>query len=181
MNKKGFTLIELVIVIVILGILAAVAVPKFVGLTKDAKVSAVKGFAGSLRAAANIVHAKWLVEDNNSGSVDLEGTTVCVDNGTVLSGSTVLGYPLADNDVTGSNCDGGISKAVNFDNNTFIPDNATNCTVFYYKGTSDTHLKSAVCDNSSTTGTCDTTDCGVVYFYDGKEYPNIVACTDGCK
>ena len=178
MNKKGFTLIELVIVIVILGILAAVAVPKFVGLTKDAKVSAVKGFAGSLRAAANIVHAKWLVDDNNSGSVDLEGTTVCVDNKTA---DNVTGYPLADNDVTGSNCDGGISKAVNFDNNTFIPDNIANCTVFYYKGTSDTNLKGTLCKADSTTGDCQDTDCGVVYFYDGNEYPNIVACTKGCK
>ena len=171
MNKKGFTLIELVIVIVIIGILAAVAIPRFAGLTKEAKVSAVKGFAGSLRAATNIVHAKWLVVDNDSGSVDLEGTTVDVDNGT----GSILGYPLADNT-------NGIQNAIHFDNDTFILDNATSCTVFYYKGTSDTHLKgSDLCKATSTTGDCQDTDCGVVYFYDGNEYPNIVACTKGCK
>ncbi len=179
MNKKGFTLIELVIVIVILGILAAVAVPKFVGLTKEAKISAVNGFAGGLRAATNIVHAKWLVTDNNSDIVNLEGTDICVDNGTAITGSTVLGYPLADSDATGSNCDGGISKAVNFDNDTFISYNAKNhCTVFYYKGNSSFN---DVCDNSSTSSNCADTDCGVSYFYDGTKYPNIVACTKGCK
>ena len=173
MNRKGFTLIELVIVIVIIGILAAVAVPRFAGLTKEAKVSAVKGFAGSLRAATNIVHAKWLVVDNDSGSVNLEGTTVYVDNST---GDKVIGYPYPDGDVTNGD---GISKAVNFDNNTFIPDNATShCTVFYYKGTSSF---SDVCDNSSTSSNCADTDCGVSYYYDGSHYPNIVACTKGCK
>ncbi len=177
MNKKGFTLIELVIVIVILGILAAVAVPKFVGLTKEAKTSAVNGFAGSLRAAVNIVHAKWLVTDNNSDVVNLEGTTICVDNKT---NNNVTGYPFADKDVTNSAC-GGISKAINFDNNTFILDNSTkHCTVFYYKSTNDSNLIK-MCSATSTTGDCQNTDCGVVYFYDGNEYPNIVACTKGCK
>ncbi len=179
MNKKGFTLIELVIVIVILGILAAVAVPKFAGLTKEAKISAVNGFAGSLRAATNIVHAKWLAMDNNSSSVDLEGTTVYVNNKTT-STVTVPGYPYPDK---AANNGDGISKAIHFDNNTFIPDNvSTKCEVFYYKGTKDNHLRgSKMCSATSTTGDCKSTDCGVVYFYDGKEYPNIVVCTDGCR
>ena len=55
--QKGFTLIELVMVIVILGILAATAVPKFVDLSSDARVSAVEGFAGALGSASSINYA----------------------------------------------------------------------------------------------------------------------------
>lgn len=57
-KKSGFTLIELVMVIVILGILAAVAVPTFFNLQDDAKRSAVKGALGGLRSGISIWYAK---------------------------------------------------------------------------------------------------------------------------
>ena len=57
-EKKGFTLIELVMVIVILGILAAIAIPKFVDLTTQAKISAAKGGLGAIRSAVAIDYAK---------------------------------------------------------------------------------------------------------------------------
>lgn len=55
--KKGFTLVELVIVIVILGILSAVAIPKFVDLTANAKTAATKGALGGLRSGISIWYA----------------------------------------------------------------------------------------------------------------------------
>ena len=61
-NSKGFTLIELVIVIVILGILAATAAPKFIDLTGDARAAVMEGVEGSVNSAADIAHAKALIE-----------------------------------------------------------------------------------------------------------------------
>lgn len=58
MNNKGFTLIELVIVIVILGILAASAIPKFVDLSKDAEDAAIAAALGAVQSASVITYAE---------------------------------------------------------------------------------------------------------------------------
>lgn len=57
-NNQGFTLIELVVVIVILGILAAVAVPRFIDLSSEANVSVLQGLEGAMQSAGVIVFAK---------------------------------------------------------------------------------------------------------------------------
>ena len=63
MNKnKGFTLIELIIVIVVLGILAVTAAPKFLNIQKDAEIGALQGLKAALLSSSNIVYAKALVE-----------------------------------------------------------------------------------------------------------------------
>ena len=58
MKHRGFTLIELVIVIIVLGVLAATAVPKFINLQDDAEKATLKGFAGALTSGINIISAK---------------------------------------------------------------------------------------------------------------------------
>lgn len=60
-NEKGFTLIELIIVIVILGIIAGVAVPKFIGLSSSARLSAARGVGGAISGTIQSAHADYLL------------------------------------------------------------------------------------------------------------------------
>ena len=89
MSNKGFTIIELVVVIAILGILAAVAMPKFASLESDARAAAFDGVRGGFVAAVQIAHSKWLVD--GSGAADL---TLQLDGDTVAVNS--LGWPTLD-------------------------------------------------------------------------------------
>ena len=67
-KSKGFTLIELVVVIVILGILAATAAPKFIDLTSDARIATLKGMQGAMRSGVKLIYAKALIEKKTSGA-----------------------------------------------------------------------------------------------------------------
>ncbi|MEK1906060.1 MAG: type II secretion system protein [Pseudomonas sp.] len=89
-NSKGFTLIELVVVIVILGILAAVALPRFMNVSKDAHESAVKGAGGALASAVLLVRSQW--EVNRSKGIDMTNGVTGFGSGDVDANAD--GWPL---------------------------------------------------------------------------------------
>lgn len=85
-DNAGFTLIELIMVIVILGLVAVVAIPRYVNMKREAIISTMNGLNAALESAATIAHAKAMIagiQDEVSATIVVDGTTI----------NLVYGYP----------------------------------------------------------------------------------------
>lgn len=151
-KQSGFTLIELVIVIIILGILAATAVPKFVDLQSDARESAMKGLKGALEGAATLTYSRSAIDGNQN-----EPTSTA--NGV----ATVYGYPAATS--------AALTTAAGLSANDWTIDTTT---------TTDTAIITAEGANASAATA--TTGCNVSYKQaaDSASRPTITVSDQGC-
>lgn len=87
--QKGFTLIELIMVIVLLGILAAIAIPRYVDLSSDAALAAAEGMAGALGSAMAINYAA-----RQTPTTPITVVAACADASSLLQGGLPTGYVI---------------------------------------------------------------------------------------
>lgn len=96
-RQTGFTLIELVVVIVLLGLLAATALPRFLNVTDQARQASLEGMSGGFAAGVAMVRAKWISDGNSTGKA---GIAVMVDGGAIYVNEN--GWPAKTSSAVGA-------------------------------------------------------------------------------
>ncbi len=105
-RSQGFTMIELIVVIVILGVLAATALPKFIDLNTEAKAAALKGVVGAAGSAMTINYSGCAVTGHTVTTGKCVGVANCTDVQYVLQGGVPSGYTVTAANLVGDGTPG---------------------------------------------------------------------------